>query len=99
MPLTPSQLVILNKLGAANVRPRLQYAGAGSGSAVPGISSPDPSRIDVEEWLAGKGSRSIKVASRYPLVCEGSFLGDDFGRGRWDHRDDIGGSLWEIDPR
>jgi hypothetical protein len=61
MPLTPAQLAMLNKLGAANVRPRLQYAGAGSGSAVPGISSPDPSRIDVEEWLAEKDREASRL--------------------------------------
>jgi hypothetical protein len=61
MPLTPAQLAILNKLGASNVRPRLQYAGAGCGSAVPGISSPDPSRIDVEEWLAEKDREASKL--------------------------------------
>ena len=32
MPLTPAQIDILNKLDAPNVRQRLQYAGAGSGS-------------------------------------------------------------------
>lgn len=44
-----------------------------------------------------KRSRSIEVANRYPLVCEGSLLGDDFGRDCWDHRNDIRGTLWEID--
>ena len=33
----------------------------GNGSAVPGISSPDPSRIDVEEWLAEKDREASKL--------------------------------------
>jgi hypothetical protein len=75
MPLTPSQLVILNKLGAANVRPRLQYAGAGSGSAVPGISNPDPSRIDVEEWLAEKDREASKLQADTLWYAKAAFWG------------------------
>ena len=77
----PAQLAILNKLGASNVRPRLQYAGAGSGSAVPGISSPDPSRIDVEEWLAEKDRETSKLQADTLGMREGSFLGNDFSWG------------------
>jgi hypothetical protein len=75
MPLTPAQLAILNKLGASNVRPRLQYAGAGSGSAVPGISSPDPSRIDVEEWLAEKDREASKLQTDTLWYAKAAFWG------------------------
>jgi hypothetical protein len=75
MPLTPAQIDILNKLDAPNVRQRLQYAGAGSGSIVPGISSPDPLRIDVEEWLALKDREASKLQSDTLWYAKAAFWG------------------------
>jgi hypothetical protein len=51
MPLTEAAKKELERLGAENVARRLNYAGAGSGSVVPGIVAPDPLRRDVEDWV------------------------------------------------
>jgi hypothetical protein len=42
----------LERLGIENVRQRLNYAGAGSGSIVPGVGDGRVLRSDVENWLA-----------------------------------------------
>jgi hypothetical protein len=75
MPLTPAQVDMLNKLGAPNVRRRLQYAGAGSGSLVPGLSSPDPSRIDIEEWLAQRDREASKLQTDTLWYAKAAFWG------------------------
>jgi hypothetical protein len=54
MALTRDERTVLEAAGVATVRDRLRHAGTGRGAAVPGFSSGDLARGDVEDWLANK---------------------------------------------
>jgi len=48
----------LERLGAENVRQRLDHAGPGGGAEVPGL---EMTRSDVEAWLAGEDRATVKL--------------------------------------
>jgi hypothetical protein len=62
MPLSPSELAELDRLGADNVRHRLSYAGPSKGAVISGFGSAFAmTRGDVEEWLAEKNQEVTKL--------------------------------------
>ena len=64
MALSFDQVRELERLGVDNVRERLRYAGAGSGSVVPGLGDGKMLRSDVEVWLAEKDEAARKRAEK-----------------------------------
>jgi hypothetical protein len=55
MPLCPDDRAELERRGIGNVRQRLDHAGPGSGSVVPGLGPNfGMTRSDVEDWLSEK---------------------------------------------
>jgi hypothetical protein len=75
MPLSPEQINLLNKMGAPNVRQRMQHAGAGDGSIVQGLGNPWMSRGDVEEWLAEKDREASKLQADTLWWAKAAFWG------------------------
>jgi hypothetical protein len=62
MTVAPEQRAELERLGVENVRQRLDHAGSGAGSVVPGLGpSFDMTRGEVEEWLAEKSQEATKL--------------------------------------
>jgi hypothetical protein len=53
----------LDRLGTDNVTLKLQYAGPGRGSVVPGLLDGMISRGDVEDWLAERSREATKLQS------------------------------------
>jgi hypothetical protein len=64
MALTEAARTELSRLGIEGVKMKLAYAGAGSGSSVPGICSPDPIRLEVENWLFAEIARVDREATK-----------------------------------
>lgn len=64
MPLSVEERKKLDELGVYNVQLKLQYAGPGEGSVVPGLLNGMVLRGDVERWLAEKNAQADKLQSQ-----------------------------------